>query len=61
MSSVKEAARAIVDHLPDNASWDDLMYELYAKQKIEAGLADIEAGRTVPHAQMKAELLADED
>jgi hypothetical protein len=28
MSSVKEAAKAIIDHLPENASWDDLMYEL---------------------------------
>jgi predicted transcriptional regulator len=27
------------------------------KQKIEEGLADIEAGRTIPHAQVKAELL----
>ena len=46
MSSVKEAARAIIDQLPDDGSWDDLMYELYVKQKIEEGLADIEAGRS---------------
>ena len=61
MSSVKEAARSIVDQLPDNATWDDLMYELYVKQKLEEGLADIEAGRSVPHAQVKAELLGDAD
>jgi len=61
MSSAKEAARQLIDHLPDQASWDDIMYELYVKQKIEEGLADIEAGRTVPHEQVKAELLRDED
>ena len=33
------------------------MYELYVKQKIEEGLADIEKGRTVPHEKIKAELL----
>ena len=57
MSSAKEAAREIIERLPDRATWDDIMYELYVKQKIEEGLADIEAGRTIPHEQVKAELL----
>ena len=61
MSSAKEAARQLIDHLPEQATWDDIMYELYVKQKIEEGLADIEAGRTVPHEQVKAKLLRDED
>jgi predicted transcriptional regulator len=61
MSSIKEAARQIIENLPDQATWDDLMYELYVKQKIEEGLADIEAGRTIPHDQVKDELLRDED
>ncbi len=57
MPSAKEAARKIIDHLPEQATWDDIMYELYVKQKMEEGLADIEAGRTVPHDEVKAELL----
>ena len=57
MPSAKDAARQIIDHLSEQATWDDIMYELYVKSKIEAGLADIEAGRTVPHEQVKAELL----
>ena len=61
MSSAKEAARQLIDHLPEQATRDDIMYELYVKQKIEEGLADIEAGPTVPHEQVKAELLRDED
>lgn len=58
MSSVKDAARAIVDKLPEHATWDDLMYELYVKQKIEAGLKAADEGRTVPHEEIKARLLA---
>ena len=61
MSTAKEAARQIIDHLPEQASWDDIMYELYVKQKIEEGLDDIEAGRTIPHEQVKAELLGHGD
>ena len=58
MSTVKEAARSIVDNLPERATWDDLMYELYVKQKIEAGLGAAAEGRTVPHGDAKARLLA---
>ena len=57
MATPKQAAKELIEHLPDQASWNDIMYELYVKQKIEAGLADIEAGRTIPHEQVKAELL----
>jgi len=58
MSFVKDAARAIVDKLPEQATWDDLMYQLYVKQKIEAGLRAADEGRTVPHEEIKARLLA---
>jgi len=57
MQTAKQATREIIDHLSDQASWDDIMYELYVKQKIEEGLTDIEAGRTIPHEQVKAKLL----
>lgn len=33
------------------------MYQLYAKEKIEAGLKAVEEGRTIPHEQIKARLL----
>ncbi|MCF6250397.1 MAG: hypothetical protein L3J75_03885 [Methylococcaceae bacterium] len=61
MNTPKQAARQLLDHLPDQASWDDIMYELYVKEKIEAGLSDIKAGRTIPHEQLKAELLNNEN
>ena len=54
-TTAKEAARQIIEHLPDQASWDDIMYGLYVKQKIEEGLADIEAGRTISHEKIRAE------
>ena len=45
-SNIKEEARALVDKLPENATWDDLMEEIYVRQAIERGLADSKAGRT---------------
>ena len=44
--SIKEEARRIVEQLPENSTWDDLIHEIYVRQAIERGLADSEAGRT---------------
>ncbi len=61
MQNAKNAARQIIDHLPEQATWDDIMYELYVKQKIEAGLKAADEGRTVSHQEAKKRLLGNED
>lgn len=54
-SNLKEEAHRLVDQLPANASWDDLMYEVYVRQAVEAGLADADAGRVVSHEEVRAQ------
>ncbi|MFC1836896.1 hypothetical protein ACFL2Q_19585 [Thermodesulfobacteriota bacterium] len=46
-TKVKDEARLPVEDLPDDASWEDLMYRIYLRQSIEAGLEDSEAGWSV--------------
>ncbi|MDZ4401274.1 hypothetical protein [Prosthecobacter sp.] len=53
--SAKKQARRLIDKLPATASWDDVMQQLYVRQKIEAGLADLNAGRRHSHASIKRE------
>jgi len=53
---VKETVRALLDRLPDNCSLDDVLYHLYVIQSIENGLADAEAGRTIPHEEVRRRL-----
>ena len=43
--NVKEEAQRLIERLPEDITWDDLMHEIYVRQAIEAGLADSEAGR----------------
>ncbi len=43
---VKEEAHKLVDKMPDDSTWDDLIDEIYVRQVIEQGLADSRAGRT---------------
>lgn len=42
----KEDAHRLIDQLPEDATWDDLMHEIYVREAIEKGLADSNAGRT---------------
>ncbi len=42
----KEQAHKLVDRMPANATWDDLIYEIYVREVIERGLADSRANRT---------------
>lgn len=43
--NIKQEARRLIDKLPENSTWDDLMYEIYVRQVVEAGLADSQAGK----------------
>jgi hypothetical protein len=46
-ANIKQEAHRLVEQLPDNATWDDLMYEIYVRQAIEAGVIESDAGRTL--------------
>ncbi|VAW82781.1 hypothetical protein MNBD_GAMMA13-1642 [hydrothermal vent metagenome] len=52
-ASLKQTAHQLIDELPDDASWKDLIYELSVLQDIEEGLNDSEAGRTVDNATVR--------
>lgn len=47
-TTIKTEARRLVEQLPDDATWEDLMYEIYVRQAIDAGLKDSQEGRTIP-------------
>jgi hypothetical protein len=44
----KQAAHQLIDKLPENATWDDVVYEVVARREIEKGLADSDANRITP-------------
>lgn len=52
-TKVKDEARKLIEKLPDDSTWDDLMREIYVRQAVESGLADSEAGRTTDVEQVR--------
>ena len=43
---MKDDAHKLVDQIPINATWDDLLNEIYVREVIEKGLSDSKSGKT---------------
>lgn len=56
MDTAKEQVEQILAALPEDATLEDIQYHIYVRQKIEQGLADIDAGRVVSHAEVQERL-----
>lgn len=54
-TSIKEAARRLVDALPEDSTWEDLMYEIYVRESVESGLADGQAERVIDIEKVREE------
>ena len=54
--SDKEAARQIIDGLPDDVTLEDIVYAMYVRQQVERGLRDADAGNLIDHEIVKREI-----
>ena len=50
----KDEAPKLIDRMPPNATWDDLMNEIYVREVIERGLADSNEDRTRDVKEVRA-------
>ena len=51
--TTKQKAHAVIDELPEDATWQQIAYEMYVRGKLEAGVADIKQSDFVDHEQIK--------
>jgi hypothetical protein len=54
--TVKGEALRLVEQLPDDATWDEVIYQVYVAQAVEAGLKDCTEGRTIPVSEVRRRL-----
>ncbi len=52
--NIKKDAHELVDNLPEDATWEDLMYTIYVRQAVESGLEASEAGRKIDVKKVRA-------
>ena len=55
-STAKFLLRQAVEQLPDDATVEDAIERLVVLADIERGIADADAGRTIPHDEVKRRL-----
>ena len=55
------AAAEVLKNIPQDSTWEQVMYHLWVRQKIEEGLRDAEEGNLIDHDELFEELLRDED
>lgn len=53
--STKQQAHELINELPDGVTWQELAYRIEVRADIEAGLADVKAGRVTPVADVRRE------
>ncbi len=53
MNTAKEQVRKMLDQLPDDASFEDIQYHIYVREKIEHGLKDIQEGRVLTQEEVE--------
>jgi hypothetical protein len=53
MSTTTEEAMQLISRLPEEVTWEDIMYRLYLKRKIEEGIKAAEEGSTISHDEVK--------
>ncbi|RZL09936.1 MAG: hypothetical protein EOO62_13570 [Hymenobacter sp.] len=54
--SVREQVHALAEQLSEEATWEDVAYEIYVRQAIERGIEASKEGRLIPAEQAKAYL-----
>ena len=53
MAGVKDDVIRLIQGLPDDATIDDVMAELYFKFQVDAGLKELNEGKGIPHEEVE--------
>ena len=52
-ATIQSELRDIADHIPESATYADVMYQLYVRMKIAKGKKAADEGRLIPHDEVK--------
>jgi predicted transcriptional regulator len=55
-TTTKQAVMEMIERMPDDTSVEDIMAELYFRQKVDEGLRQLDAGEGIDHEEAKRRL-----
>lgn len=56
MVTTKEQIIELVKALPDNATMEDVLEEIYFKLQVDQGIAELDRGESIPHEEVERRL-----
>ena len=56
MANTKEEIRKILDALPDDATWEDVQYSIYVRERVERGKAEAAEGKLIDQDQVETRM-----
>jgi hypothetical protein len=58
MATAKEEIRRMLDTLPDNATWEDVQYSIYVRERIERGRMEVDQGKLIEQSEVENRMKA---
>ncbi len=56
MPTAKEEIRRMLDALPDDATWEDVQYSIYVRERIERGRREAEQGKVIEQDEIEGRM-----
>ena len=56
MATIKQKVIEMLNSLPDEVDYDEIMAEIYFRQKVDKSLKQINEGKVIPHEEAKQRL-----
>jgi len=56
MVNAKQKSLEVINTLPDNSSFEDIIYNIYIQYKVALSLDDIKHGRVISHEDLRKEV-----
>jgi hypothetical protein len=56
MPTAKEETRKILDALPDGATWEDIQYSIYVRERIERGQLEAEQEMLIDREEVEVRM-----
>jgi len=53
MATVKEEVRRMIETLPDDATWEDVQYSIYVRERIERGRREATDGKILDEDEVE--------
>jgi hypothetical protein len=56
MTTAKEETRRILDSLPDGASWEDIQYSIYVRERVERGQREADEEKLIDQDEIEVRM-----